>query len=223
MTSTIRKPDRERNTQKDWLKLFGLALGGLLTGLVLGWLTASLLSGISLFASPDFHGTVVQSPVPVNDFTLTRSSGQQVKLHDFRDKVVLLYFGYTYCPDVCPATMAELSKAMKELSPKDREKVQVLMITVDPDRDTPEVLGQYLSHFDPSFMGLTGTDEEIAAAAKPFGIYYRKRDGTAETGYLVDHTSTVAAVDKDGTLRLIYSFNTPGEDIATDLKRLARE
>jgi protein SCO1/2 len=119
--------------------------------------------------------------------------------------------------------MAELSKAMKELSPKDREKVQVLMITVDPDRDTPEALGQYLSHFDPSFLGLTGTDEEIATAAEPFGIYYRKRDGTAETGYLVDHTATVAAVDKDGTLRLIYSFNTPGEDIAADLKRLARE
>jgi protein SCO1/2 len=223
VTSTIRKPDRGRNTQKGWLKLFGLALSGLLAGVLLGWLTASWLSGTSLFSSPDFHGTVVQSPVPVNDFTLTGSDGQQVRLHDFRDKVVLLYFGYTYCPDVCPATMAELSKAMKELSPKDREKVQVLMITVDPDRDTPEALGQYLSHFDPSFLGLTGTDEEIATAAEPFGIYYRKRDGTVETGYLVDHTATVAAVDKDGTLRLIYSFNTPGEDIAADLKRLARE
>lgn len=223
MTSTISKPDRERSHQKDRLKLFGLALGGLLAGLLLGWLTVSLLSGTFLFASPDFHGTLVQSPVPVNDFTLTGSSGQQVKLHDFRDKVVLLYFGYTYCPDVCPATMAELSKAMKELSPRDQETVQVLMITVDPDRDTPEVLGQYLSHFDPSFLGLTGTDEEIAAAAESFGIYYRKRDGTVETGYLVDHTATVAAVDKDGALRLIYSFNTPGKDIAADLERLVRE
>lgn len=223
MTSTISKPERGRTHQKERLRLIVLALGGLLAGLLLGWLTISLLSGTFLFASPDFHGTVVQSPVPVNNFTLTGSSGQQVRLHDFRDKVVLLYFGYTYCPDVCPATMAELSKAMKELNSGDREKVQVLMVTVDPDRDTPEVLSQYLSHFDPSFLGLTGTDEEIAAAAEPFGIYYQKRDGTAETGYLVDHTATVAAVDKDGTLRLIYSFNTPGEDIAADLKRLARE
>jgi protein SCO1/2 len=223
VTSTISEPDRGQSRQKEGLKLIGLALGGLLAGLFLGWLTISLLSGVFPFGSPEFHGTVVQSTEPVDDFTLTGSSGQRVRLHDFRDQVVLLYFGYTYCPDVCPATMAELSKAMKELNSKDREKVQVLMITVDPERDTPEVLGQYLSHFDPSFLGLTGTDEEIAAAAEAFGIYYRKRDGTAETGYMVDHTATVAAVDKDGSLRLIYSFNTPGEDIAADLKRLARE
>jgi protein SCO1/2 len=223
VTSTISKPDQERTHPKDKFKLYGLALGGLLAGLLLGWLTISLLSGTLLFGPPSFHGTVIGSPAPMSDFTLTGHDGQQVRLHDFRDKVVLLYFGYTYCPDVCPATIAELSKAMKELNSKDREKVQVLMVTVDPDRDSPEVLGQYLSHFDPSFLGLTGTDEEIAAAAKPFGIYYQKKEGTVETGYLVDHTATVAAVDKDGHLRLIYSFNTPGEDIAADLKRLAKD
>lgn len=222
MTSTINKPERERSPSKDKLKIFGLAMGGLLVGILLGWLTSRLLSGNFLSGSQNFHGTVIQSPAPVSDFSLTGHDGQEVRLHDFRDKVVLLYFGYTYCPDVCPATMAKLSQAMKELSSKDREKVQVLMVTVDPERDTPEVLGQYLSHFDPSFLGLTGTDEEIAAAAKPFGIYYQKGDRMEETGYLVDHTATVAAVDKDGYLRLIYSFDTPGEDIAADLKRLVR-
>jgi protein SCO1/2 len=223
VASTISKPDQERSQSLNKWKLFGLALGGLVAGLILGWLTISLLSGTFLLGSPDFHGTLIQPPAPVSDFSLTGPDGQQVRLSDFRDKVVLVYFGYTYCPDVCPATMAKLAKAIQELDSKDREKVQVIMVTVDPDRDTPEILGQYLSHFDPSFLGLTGTDEEIAAAAKPFGIYYQKRDGLAETDYLVDHTATVATVDKDGNLRLIYSFDTPGEDIAADLKRLVRE
>lgn len=223
MTSTINTTDQERTPTKDRLKLFGLALSGLLAGLLLGWLTIALLSGNFLFSPPNFHGTVMQSPEPVSDFTLANHDGQQVRLSDFYGKVVLLYFGYTFCPDVCPTTMAELSTALKKLSSEDREMVQVLMVTVDPDRDTPEVLRQYLSHFDPTFLGLTGTDEEIAAAASPFGIYYQKRDGTIETGYLVDHTATVAAIDQEGYLRLIYSFNTPGEDIAADLKHLVRD
>jgi len=205
------------------MMLLSLVLGGLFVGLFVGWLTIRILSDNLPFGPPDYHGVVMPSPKLMSDFTLTSSSGEQVSLSDYRDKVALLYFGYTYCPDVCPATLGELAKARRELEPEEREAVQVIMVSVDPERDTPETLGQYLSHFDPSFVGLTGTEEELAAATKPFGIFYQKNEGSVESGYLLDHTATVAALDKDGYLRLIYHFNTPGEDIAADLKRLVDE
>jgi protein SCO1 len=136
---------------------------------------------------------------------------------------VLLYFGYTYCPDVCPATLATLAQAVAELSAQDQEKVQVLMVTVDPDRDTAGVLAAYLPHFNDRFLGLTGTDEEIVIAARPFGIYYQRQEGTEASGYLVDHTASVMVVDQDGYLRLIFPFATPAADIAADLQQLVRE
>jgi protein SCO1/2 len=159
----------------------------------------------------------------MGEFTLTDHNGDQVSLSDFQGKVILLYFGYTFCPDVCPTTMNELAVAMEKLNQKEREQVQVLMVSVDPQRDTPEALADYLAHFDPSFLGLTGTEEEIAAAAGSFAIFYQKQDGTVNTGYLVDHTASVAALNKEGALRVIYSFNTPGKDIAADLRRLVDE
>ena len=97
------------------------------------------------------------------------------------------------------------------------------MISVDPTRDTPQVLAEYLNHFDPSFLGLTGTDEELAAAAGPLGIFFQKREGTVDSGYLVDHTASVTVIDKDGNLRLSYPFDTPGVDIAADLSYLVKE
>ncbi len=223
MTSATRATDNKGSPAGNKRKLLSLALAGLFVGLFLGWLTIRALSGVLPFGPQKFNGIVMQSSEPMSDFSLTAHTGEPVRLYDFHDKVVLLYFGYTYCPDVCPATLGELAKAIRSLKPEDREQVQVLMVTVDPERDSAEVLGQYLSHFDPSFLGLTGTDEEIAAAATPFGIYYQKSEGSVESGYLVDHTATVAAMDKDGYLRLLYPFNTPGEEIAADLKRLIKD
>lgn len=185
----------------------------------MGWLVITYFTGN--LGPPNFNGMVLQSSDTLTDFTLTSADGQ-VSLSDLRGKVVLLYFGYTYCPDVCPATMVELKKAMNELG-RDGEDVQVIMISFDPERDTPEVLQEYVQHFHPSFMGLTGTDEEIAAITVPMGIFYEKHDGTVQSGYLIDHTATVAVVDKDGYLRLIYAFDTPGEDIAKDLRYLVRD
>ena len=192
--------------------IVGLAFGLLLTFFLLRWLTPH-----------QFHGLVMLSPQPINNFELTAHTGQRVKISDFRGKVVLIYFGYTYCPDVCPATLSELRQTMERLRPGQQANVQVLMVTLDPQRDTPQVLADYLAHFNPTFLGLTGTAEEITMAATPLGIFYERHEGDVENGYLISHTSTVAVIDKAGYLRLVYPFDTTGEQMADDLKILAGE
>jgi protein SCO1/2 len=198
-------------------------VAGLAAGLLLSWIIVRFLSGSLQIGSYEFHGTLFDPPAVIEDFQLSSVDDYETRLSDFRGEVVLIYFGYTFCPDICPATMNELKTAVETLSRRDREQVQVLMITVDPQRDSPETLASFLEHFDPSFIGLSGTDEQIAMASEMFGVYYAKQPGTVNTGYLVDHTASVFTLDKKGDLRVIYSFNTPGEDIAADLRRLVDE
>ena len=214
--STLSKAAPSLNRRGLWAVL---AAAVLFVGGVVVW---SAINGRLPFGAPAFHGTVIQSPDVVADFTLTSSTGDQLSLSDLRGKVVLLYFGYTFCPDACPTTLNELKKVPPALGDR-ADEVQVVMVTVDPQRDTPEVLREYLSYFDPSFLGLTGTEEEVLAAATPLGIYFSAHEGSAATGYLVDHTTSVLAIDKDGYLRLLYSFETPGEDIAADMRHLVRQ
>ncbi len=216
MTSTP-APTEKQAPRRMWpFALAGLLLAGLLFTAV--W---SLVNGRLPFGAPNFHGMVMQSPQPVADFTLTSQTGDPVSLSDLRGKVVLLYFGYTFCPDVCPTTLAELKKAKAALGTAG-EDLQVVMVSVDPERDTPQALGKYLAAFDPTFLGLTGSEEAILAAATPLGIYYARNEGSPATGYLVDHTTTVAAIDRDGYLRIVYPFETQGEDIAADMRYLLR-
>lgn len=204
-------------------RLLLIVVAGLLVGLLAGYVAIRLIAGQPLFGAAGFNGLEMTASQPITNFTLTGPNGQPVALRDFRDKVVVIYFGYTYCPDVCPATMAELAQAVEGLSERDREQVQVIMVSVDPARDTPEVLADYVHFFNPDFIGLTGSEEEIALAVTPFGVYYEKHEGSAASGYLVDHTATVSVLDKRGYLRLLYPFGTTGEEITPDLKRLARE
>ena len=199
-----------------WIALAAIVL---LLGAVAVW---SVVNGRLPFGAPAFNGTVIQSPDLAADFTLTASTGEQLSLSDLRGKVVLMYFGYTFCPDACPTTLNELKKVPAALGDR-ADEVQVVMVTVDPQRDTPEVLREYLSHFDPSFLGLTGTEEEVLAAATPLGIYFSAHEGSAASGYLVDHTTSVLAIDKEGYMRLLYSFETPGEAIADDMRHLVRQ
>jgi len=184
----------------------------------LGTLVVLALIGFAIWwvRPPEMHGVVLQSPQRLTDFTLDGSTGEPVSLSDFRGKPVLIYFGYTFCPDVCPTTLNDLTDTMEALGKK-ADDVQVIMVSVDPERDTPEQLASYLKYFDPRFIGMTGAKEDIDAAATQFGVFYEAHEGTAATGYLVDHTSTVALVDEDGYLREIFSFDTPGEDIAADV------
>lgn len=212
------EPTSESEQSSAWqrYKWLLIGVGALIFGLLAGWAVITLVD-----ASYTYHGTVIQSPDPANNFTLTGFDGEPVSLEDFRGQAVMLYFGYTFCPDVCPATLVELANASQLLG-KDAEKLQVIMVTVDPLRDTPEKLEKYVTHFDPDFLGLTGTEDEIAAAATPFGIYYEKQEGSEATGYLMDHTASVIVVDPEGHLRLIYPFGTSGEDIAEDIRHLVR-
>lgn len=164
----------------------------------------------------EFAGALVATPQPVPDFTLTSAAGP-VSLSDFAGQYVFLYFGYTFCPDVCPATLSNLAGVRQELG-ADGDKMQVLMISVDPERDTPEVLEEYVAHFDPTFLGITGSKEEIDAAGEPLGIYYEIHEGSAASGYLVDHTARTFLIDPEGNARVAYPHDAPREGIVADLE-----
>lgn len=170
-----------------------------------------------------FHGIVSQAPPRAADFTLTAHTGQAVRLSDFQGKLVLLYFGYTFCPGICPTTLAEVAQALQTLESTQAEKIQFLLISVDPQRDTPARLAEYVTHFHPSFLGLTGTPDEVAIAAAAYGIYHKHYEGATANSPMVDHTSMVIAVDTQGVVRLVFPFGTPAQAMAADLLALLAE
>jgi protein SCO1 len=167
--------------------------------------------------APELHGTALQAPRPIDDFTLTGSNGQPLALSDLRGQWLMIYFGYTHCPDICPTTMADLAIMANELGEERMEDVQVLLVSVDPERDTPERLATYLQAFHPTFLGMTGDLATIQAAASHFGIYF---EHTGEG--IVDHTSYVLVVDPEGHLRLVYPYGVSGLDMAVDMDYLIR-
>ncbi|MCE7989119.1 MAG: SCO family protein [Caldilinea sp. CFX5] len=166
-----------------------------------------------------FNGTLLQAAAPLADFQLATTTGKPMRLSDFRGKYLLLYFGYTYCPDACPLTLANLADMMKRLGPA-ADQVQVILVSLDPERDTVEQLASYLPHFHPTFLGMTGAREEILKVATQFGIFYEKRGETA--GYTIDHTSTVIVVDPEGRPQVIFPYGATGEQMADDLRYLLR-
>lgn len=208
--------------QKKQLSLTRWTLIALLIA-ALGFFGVRVILGQPLFGTPALHGFELDNRPAVPNFTLTTHTGDPFALYDMRGQVTLLYFGYTYCPDVCPITLAVLKKARNDLPESLQDDVQIIMVTVDPERDTPEVLAGYLAHFDDSFLGLTGTDDEIAAAGAPIGIFSEQVTVEGVDGYFIDHTATVAVVDKAGRLRTVYPFNMEWDNIAADLRVLARE
>ena len=180
-----------------------------------------LATGIYFFRPHTFHGTVIQSPETSYDFTLTGGSGD-VSLSDFRGKLVLIYFGYTFCPDICPATLGNVNQALKEIGAK-AEDVQLIMVSLDPQRDTPEKLEQYVAHFNPTFIGITGTQEQVDTVTSLYGIFYEKKEGSEATSYLIDHTATLMVIDREGYLKLVFPFGVTADEIADDLKYMLRQ
>ncbi len=153
-----------------------------------------------------------------SDFELTSADGL-VQKSDYRGKLVVLFFGYTMCPDVCPTTMSRLRQTMDLLGTY-ADEVQVVMVSVDPERDTPENVSSYARAFNGDFVGLTGTQEQIDRVAADYGIFHAKAEGSAATGYLVDHTAAVMVLDRSGDTRLIWSFEITPEQMAEDLRYL---
>jgi protein SCO1/2 len=180
-------------------------------------LVSFILTGCQSY---QFKGTLYPDPQAAPDFELAATDGGHFRLSDQRGDVVLMFFGYTSCPDVCPTTLAEARRVLQDLG-DDAEHVTFLFITVDPERDTPAVLATYTGAFHPEIVGLTGTPDELEAVRQAYGVVAEKEvlEGSA-TGYIVNHTARVFLVDAEGQLRLSYSFGTPPENIVEDIRHL---
>lgn len=155
------------------------------------------------------------------ELNLTDSQGQRRSLADFKGKVTVLFFGYTQCPDVCPTTMVELAAVKQALGPAG-EQVQGIFVTVDPERDTAEVLGPYVQNFSPDFVALRGTAEETALAAKQFKVFYAKVPGRDGAPYTMDHTAGSYIFDREGRLRLFTRYGSGAEALKHDLEQLLK-
>lgn len=190
---------------------------GIAAAILIAIIGAALIPRL-LAEEKSFNGTAVDASGPPEEFTL-QSAGGDVQLSDYRGDLVVMYFGYTNCPDFCPATLSKLAKVREQLG-DDSADVQVLMISVDPERDSPERLEQYMASFDDSFVGLTGSEEALRSIAAQFGIYFQKAEGGEASGYAVDHTTTLVVLDQDGRQRLFLPYDLTVEQVVNDLENL---
>ncbi len=181
---------------------------------------ALLLGGCSDSSKPAFHSIDITGADYAKDFQLTDHNGQARSIKDFQGKIAVMFFGFTQCPDVCPTSMNELA-AVKKLLGDDGAKVQGLFVTVDPERDTPEVLKAYMGNFDPTFLALyAASPEQLAAVAKDYKVYYKKVEGKTPTSYSMDHSAGMYLYDTQGRLRLYSRYGAGAEAIAGDIRLL---
>lgn len=190
------------------------------------WLSAAAASAALALAAcqpapppPEFLATDITGAEFARDFSLVDHNGQARTLADFRGKVVAIFFGYTHCPDVCPTTLSDFAAALRQLGP-DAERVQVIFVTVDPARDTPELLRQFVPAFNPGFLGMYTGPEALRQLAKEFKVVYQKTAVKAADDYLIDHTAGTYVYDEQGDLRLLIPYGTRPDAIAQDLRTL---
>lgn len=168
---------------------------------------------------PEFYGTVRPEGGPVEDFTLTDQDGRPFRLADHRGKVVLLFFGYAHCPDVCPVTLSNWARVEKALGAE--EDVEFVFVTVDPERDTIERLREHLEIFSENFRGLTGTEEQMTPVYERFGIFHERVPlSDSAMSYIVDHTTLMLVLDREGRVRLSLPFDADADRIVHDVRRL---
>ena len=166
-----------------------------------------------------FVGTDISSAHMDTSFKLRDFNGRLRTLEDFRGKVVVLFFGFTHCPDICPTTLTDLKKTMNLLKEK-ASGIQVIFITLDPARDTEDVLKKFIPTFNSSFLGLTGSESEIDKVTTQFKIFYNKVNDGSKAGYTIDHSAGLYVIDKNGNVKLHISYGEKPEDIASDLEKL---
>ena len=171
---------------------------------------------------PAFRGVNITGAEYARDFSLTDHNGQLRSLKDLRGKVVVVFFGFTQCPDVCPTSMQELAEVKAALG-ADGERLQGIFISVDPERDTLELLKAYMENFDPSFLALRPTPEQLPALAKDFKIHYKKVDGTTPTSYTLDHSAGSYLYDPQGRLRVYHRYGSGTEALTEDVRLLLGE
>ncbi|MFT3664727.1 SCO family protein [Piscinibacter sp.] len=195
------------------LGFFGLALApALLAG-------CDRSGGGAAGPAASFRAVDITGAEYARQIALPDPDGRMRTLADFKGKVTVVFFGYTQCPDVCPTTMAELAQVKKSLG-ADGERVQGVFITIDPERDTPELLKAYMGSFDPSFVALRGNAEQTAAVAKEFKVFYARVPGKTEGSYTMDHTAGSYVFDTQGRVRLFVRYGSGAEALAADLKTL---
>lgn len=185
---------------------------------------AGVVVGISSLMSTEAHewnGSAYEPPRPGIEFTLTDVDDEPMSTSELEGKVVMLYFGYTYCPDFCPQTLTDFQRVKQNLG-DDADNVAFVMVSVDPARDTVERMKEYLSFFDPEFIGLTGTEEELTPVKQEFGITTLERDATPEADnfYYVDHSTKTYVLNTDGELALEYPFGVTADEMTEDVRHL---
>jgi protein SCO1/2 len=191
----------------------------------LAWVGVAAAAGVQLAgcteAKPSFNAVDITGADYARDFSLTDADGKVRTLADFKGKAVVLFFGYAQCPDVCPTTMSEMAQVKQQLG-ADGDKLQVVFVTVDPARDTPEVMKAYMGAFDPSFVALIPTSDQLAAVAKDFKVYFKKVDGKTPTSYSMDHSAASFVYDPQGRLRLYARYGAGVAPMVSDLKTLLK-
>jgi len=191
-----------------------------------GWFTAACVMAALALAGcqpapppPTFQATDITGAAFARDFRLTDHNGQVRTLADFRGKVVAVFFGYVHCPDVCPTTLADFAAALQQLGPQ-AGQVQVIFVTLDPQRDTPELLKQFVPAFNPGFLGMVADAETLQQLAKEYKVVYQKTAVKAADDYLIDHSAGTYIYDQKGNLRLLMPYGSSPDAIAQDLKAL---
>ncbi|MGV6827295.1 MAG: SCO family protein [bacterium] len=202
------------------MKRIFLIAAVVLLSLLLGWL---IFGWQPDQPSDQDHQLLKKAEEPVGgDFTLYSERGD-VSLKDFREKITLIYFGYTWCPDICPTNLGFISLALNELSAQELAQVQVLFISVDPERDTVKRLAEYVDFFHPSILGITGNDQQVADVARLYGAAYRRAEQDSATGYVVDHSANTYVMNQNGKLSHTLDHATPPDQIVAVIRNLLLE
>ena len=200
--------------RRPWGQMLAVLFGGLLVAALVGWL------GLRWITPHPYSGTVMQAPTAAPSMDgLVFADGSAVDIAAFDDDLLLVYFGYTNCPDVCPTTLSQVATARRMLG-DDAERVQVLLVSIDPERDDLATLDQYVTAFDPDFLAATGEIADLERVASQYGIFFAEGEAVGDGDYAVDHTATLMGIDTEGHLRIVWPAVRDVERLAADLREL---